>query len=111
VGSSTRNNLHVLCYQHHQEMRAKVRSEPTEPLVHVCPEPGCTIRYESSGGYFVDPADKEAVEQELLPRVHCPSDERPMYLAKVQVESRSFRLWKCPRCGTTRTNEGKKMGA
>jgi ribosomal protein L37AE/L43A len=117
VGSSTRKNLHVLCYQHHQEMPPKLPSESTEPLLYVCPEPACPIRYESSRGYFIDIEDKKAVEEEILPRVSCPSDERPMYLAKVHARRRSFRLWKCPECGATRTNEGssdelgKKMGA
>jgi hypothetical protein len=117
VGTGTRQSLHVLCYQHHQEMPPKLRSESTEPLLYVCPEPGCPIRYESSGGYFIDAADKEAIELEILPRVLCPSDGHPMYLAKVQPEIRSFRLWKCPECDESRTNEGssdelgKKMGA
>jgi hypothetical protein len=117
VGTGTGQDLRVLCYQHHQEMPAKARSESTEPLVYVCQAPGCLIRYESSRGYFIDTADKKAVEQEILPRVSCPSDGRPMYLAKVQLEKRSFRLWKCAVCGATRTNEGpseelgKKIGA
>jgi hypothetical protein len=117
VGTGTGQNLHVLCYQHHQEMPPKLRSESTEPLLlYVCPEPGCPIRYESSGGYFIETPNKEAVEREILPRVRCSADERPMYLAKVQAERRSFRLWKCPECGSTRSNEGssgelgKKMG-
>jgi hypothetical protein len=117
VGTGTRQSLHALCYQHHQEMPPKLRSESTEPLLYVCPEPGCPIRYESSGGYFIETPNKQAVEQEILPRVRCSSDERPMYLAKVQAKRRSFRLWKCPKCGSTRTNEGssgalgKKIGA
>jgi hypothetical protein len=106
VRIGTGQNLHVLCYQHHQEMPPKLRSESTEPLLYVCTEPGCPIRYESSGGYFIETANKEAVEQEILPSVRCSSDERPMYLAEVQAERRSFRVWKCPECGSTRTNEG-----
>jgi hypothetical protein len=106
MGTGTGQNLHILCYQHHQEMPAKVRSESTEPLVYVCRVPGCLIRYESSRGYFIDTADKKTVEQEILPRVLCPSDGHPMYLAKVQPEIRSFRLWKCPECDESRTNEG-----
>jgi hypothetical protein len=117
VGSGTRKDLHVLCYQHHREMPPKLRSESTEPLIYVCREPGCRIRYESLTGYFIDAAESRTVEQEIPPRVSCPSDERPMYLAKVLPERRSFRLWKCPKCGATRTNEEssgglkKKMGA
>jgi ribosomal protein L37AE/L43A len=87
-------------------MPPKLPGESAEPLLYVCPQPGCPIRYESSRGYFLETADKEAVEQEILPDVLCPSDERPMYLAKVDAERRSFRLWKCPKCGSTRTNDG-----
>jgi hypothetical protein len=117
TGTCMGQDLHILCYQHHQEMPAKACSESTESLEYVCRTPGCLIRYESSRGYFIDTADKKAVEQEILPRVRCPSDGRPMYLAKVQPEKGSFRLWKCAECGATRTNEessdglGKKMGA
>jgi len=103
-----RKKLDVLCYEHHREMPPKVRSESTEPLLYVCPMPACRIRYESLGGYFIEPVDKEA--QEILPHVLCPSDERPMYLAKVQAEKRSFRLWKCPECGSTRTNQEASSG-
>jgi ribosomal protein L37AE/L43A len=117
VSTRARKGLHALCYQHHQEMLPKLRSESTEPLLYVCREPGCLIRYDSSTGYFLDATDKKAFEQEILPRVKCPSDQRPMYLARVQPERSSFRLWKCPECGASRTNEGyssglgKKMGA
>jgi hypothetical protein len=117
VGTSMGQNLRVLCYQHHQEMPPKPPSGSKEPLVYVCHELGCPIRYSSSVGYFIDAADKEAIEREILPRVLCPSDGHPMYLAKVQPEIRSFRLWKCPECDESRTNEGssdelgKKMGA
>jgi hypothetical protein len=76
-----------------------------EPLVYICRESDCLIRYDTSTGYFIDSADKKALEREILPRVRCSSDERPMYLVKTKGEGSSFRLWKCHECGATRTNE------
>jgi transposase-like protein len=52
-----------------------------------------------------------------VPRVSCPGDEHPMYLAEVQPEKKKFSLWKCPECNASRTNKefllglGKKIGA
>jgi hypothetical protein len=98
-------------------MLPKLRGESTEALLYVCLEPDCLIRYDSSAGYFIGTANQKALEQEILPRVNCRSDERPMYLAEVQAKIRSFRLWKCPECGASCTNEeflsglGKKTGA
>jgi hypothetical protein len=117
LGSSGRKDLQVLCYQHHRKMLPKLRSESTEPLLYICRETDCLVRYDCLTGYFVDTADKKALELEILPRVRCTSDERPMYLVKSEGERRSFRLWKCPECGATRKNEefsrglGKKAGA
>jgi hypothetical protein len=117
MGSSTGEDLHVLCHQHHQKMLPRFSSESTKSLLHVCQEQECSIRYDSLTGYFIDTTDKRALEREILPRVRCSSDERPMYLAEVHPERKSSRLWKCPECGSTRTNEefrsalGKQMGA
>lgn len=119
MGTAMQGDLRVLCYQHHQEMLPRLRSESTEPLVYVCREPGCLIRYDSSKGYFsdIDVLDKDTLEREIQPRVRCASDERPMYLAQTLSEIKNFRLWKCPECGSCRTNENsstwlqKEMGA
>lgn len=117
MGTGTGGDLHVLCYQHHGEMPLKVSSESTDLPVYVCGEPDCPIRFDRSRGYFLDTTDKIILAEEILPRVMCASDGRPMYLAEVQAERRSFRLWKCPECGASRTDEetsnglGKKMGA
>jgi hypothetical protein len=92
-------------------------SEPREALLYACREPGCLIRYDSSHGYFVDTQDTITIEREMTPRVSCPNDGQLMYLARVLPERRSFRLWKCPECNNSLTNEdssqglGKKMGA
>ena len=117
LGTRTTKDLRVLCYQHHTEMLLKLPSGPDEKLLYVCKEPGCLNRYNSSDGYFVDTGDAKTIQEELTPRVRCPNDEHPMYLAEVRPERRSFRLWKCPECNASRTNEesspgqGKKRGA
>jgi hypothetical protein len=99
-------------------MLLKPLKEPAEELVYVCKEPGCLICYKSgSDGYFIDTEDAKTIQEELTPRVSCPNDDHLMYLAEVRPERRSFRLWKCPECNASRTNEqssrgrGKEMGA
>ncbi len=117
LGTSTRKDLRLLCYQHHIEMLLEFGGELLEALLYACREPGCLIRYDSSHGYFIDTKDAKTIEQEMAPRFSCPGDEHPMYLAEVRPERRSFRLWKCPECNASRTNEeslhgfGKKVEA
>ena len=116
-GTSTRRDLRVLCYQHHIEMLLEIDGELLDAVMYACREPGCLVRYDSSHGYFIDTKDAKTIKREMVPRVSCHSDEHPMYLAEVRPERRSFRLWKCPECNASRTNEesspglGKKMGA
>jgi hypothetical protein len=117
LGTSTVKRLHLLCYQHHTEMLLRRLSEPAEGLLYACREPGCLVRYDTSAGYFIDTKDAKTIEDEMTPRVRCPDDGQLMYLAEVMPHRRSFRLWKCPECNRSRTNEetsgglGKKMGA
>jgi hypothetical protein len=117
LGTSTRKDLHVLCYQHHVEMLVRLLSNPAERPLYTCREPSCLVRYDSSDGYFVDTRDAKACEEERAPGVICPNDGQPMYLAEVMPEGSSFRLWKCPECKLSRGNEeslgglGKNMGA
>ena len=117
LGTGTRKDLHVLCYQHHKEMLQSLVSEPAEGVLYSCQEPGCLIRYDAARGYFLDTEDLKTIELEIMPRVNCRSDGQPMYLAHVNPEKSSFRLWKCPACDQSRNNEetsdglGKKMGA
>ena len=117
MGTTTRKDLHVLCYEHHTEMLLKSRGDSPEGLLYACREAGCLIRYDSSRGYFIDAEDASTVEREITPHVSCPDDGHPMYLAKVAAETPNFRLWKCPECTTSRTNGessyglGKKVGA
>jgi hypothetical protein len=103
-GTSTRKDLHVLCYEHHTEMLLECRSEPAETFLYACREPGCFVHYYSSQGYFIEPQDGDRSEPEIKPDVHCPKDGRLMYLAEVRPEKKSFRLWKCPECDAICTN-------
>ena len=117
LGTSTGKDLRVLCYQHHTEMLLRPLGDPAEGMVYTCQESGCLIRYDISHGYFLDTKDARTVELEIIPRVICSNDAQRMHLAEVMPERRSFRLWKCPECNGSRTNEetsgglGKKMGA
>jgi len=117
-GTSTRKDLHVLCYQHHTEMLARLLSESAEGMPYACQEPGCLIRYDILNGYFLDTNDAKTIELEIIPRVNCSNDGQRLYLAEVMPERRSFRLWKCPECNQSCINNGetsggleKKMGA
>jgi hypothetical protein len=96
-------SLHVLCYEHHTVMKqgqilVKAEGGTEWKLVYACSEPGCMVHYSSNPqGYFVI--------QHQTPRVRCPHDGMPMYLAEVRPESTSFRLWRCPQCDNSRTNQ------
>jgi len=101
---------HVLCYEHHVEMkigraRPELRDESAETPLYACQEPGCLVHYASSRGYFIVAAGANATEREMEPRVRCPKDGQFMYLAKVEPAKRSFRLWKCPECAASHTNQ------
>ena len=117
LGTSTGKHFHVLCFQHHREMLAKLLSESAQGVLYSCREPSCLVRYDSSRGYFIDGNAIETVEREITPRVTCSVDGHLMYLVEVMPEKKSFRLWKCPECNETRSNEEtsggleKKIGA
>jgi len=98
-------NLQPLCYEHHVLMRPvriliKGEMYPAPTLAYTCPEPSCLIHYSSPSGYFMTP----------MPDVTCPRDSLPMYLAEVKPQNRSFRLWRCPQCDATHTNEESLQG-
>src|SRR5438132_1123912 len=98
-------------------MLAKLPTESAERALYVCREADCPVRYDSSQGYFIDTNVVETIEREITPRVTCPTDGQLMYLAEVKPERKSFRLWKCPECNNTLSNEEasggleKKIGA
>src|SRR5260370_23914643 len=91
LGTSTRKDLHVLCYQHHTEMLLRLLSEPAEELVYACHEPGCLVRYDSSHGYFLYTEDATTIEQQTAPQLTCSKDGQLIYLAEVYPERRRFR--------------------
>jgi hypothetical protein len=66
--------------------------------------PDCGVQYAPSTGYFIAPNSGHA-ESHMTRRVMCPRDGQPMYLTDTNPEKRAFRLWRCPQCDSTRTNE------
>src|SRR5260370_7234221 len=98
LGTSTRKDLHVLCYQHHAEMVLRLPSEPAAGLVYACQEPGCLVRYSSAHGYFLDTKDAKTIEQETIPHLSCSNDGQPMYLPDFMPETRTFLPSTCPKC-------------
>ena len=105
----TRENLHVLCYEHHTEMKLsrillKIEKKSRQTDAYVCEVPGCVVRYNSPRGYFITTQDGTSLESEIIPRVNCPKDSRLMYLAAIRPEQRSYRLWRCPECHLSHTN-------
>jgi hypothetical protein len=106
----TRENLHVLCYEHHTQMRfsrtlLKIGKKSRQTPAYVCDVPGCVARYNRSRGYFITAQDGSQMEGETAPRVSCPHDGQLMYLAEVRPQQRNYRLWRCPECNLSRTNE------
>ena len=96
-------------YEHHIEMKLtrvllKLRSRPAETLVYACPEPGCLVHYQNVRGYFIL-LPETTIERDMVPGVRCPKDGQLMYLAEVSPERKGFRLWKCPRCNSSRSNQ------
>jgi hypothetical protein len=107
--AQTRKEFYPLCYEHHHEMmpdqfHLQNTSDPRPTTAYACREPGCLVRYESFGGYFIARGGNE-IEEEATPSVTCAHDGRSMYLAEVQPHNTSYRLWKCPQCEASRTNE------
>jgi hypothetical protein len=105
-----RKDLHVLCYEHHIEMKLtrallKLRRKPAETLVYACLEPGCLVHYQNLRGYFIVLPEANTIERDMMPGVRCSKDGQFMYLAEVRPERKSFRQWKCPKCNTSRGNQ------
>jgi hypothetical protein len=82
----------------------QTRNEPAQTLVYACPEPACFVRYNSSIGYFMVADNGNGIDRDMMPEVWCSRDGLPMYLAEVLQAQRSFRLWRCPRCNSSRRN-------
>jgi hypothetical protein len=94
---SPANSFTRFATKHHIEMRLTevlitAESPPTQTPAYACP------------GYFIA-AKHGQVERDMVPRVTCPHDGQRMYLSEINPERREFRLWRCPQCDSTRTNE------
>ena len=102
--------LRVLCYEHHSEMRLsrillKVGEKSWQITAYVCEESACLVRYNYWRGYFITSQDGSPIEGKTVPRINCPQDGHLMYLTEVRPEQMNYRLWRCPECDMTRTNE------
>lgn len=96
----TAKPLHALCHEHHIKMRMNGATDAE----YACPQPDCVVRYTPAQGYFIA-AKHGPFELDILPRRRCPRDGQPLYLAEVDPAKRGFRLWRCPQCDASRTNE------
>jgi hypothetical protein len=83
----------------------KIEERSSQIPAYVCEEPGCFVRYNGSRGYFITTPDGSQMEGEIIPRVSCPQDRQLMYLAEIRPKQRSYRLWRCPECDMSRTNQ------
>jgi hypothetical protein len=106
----------ILCYEHHIEMRLtqtflKGEGKGALSIEYECTEPDCLVHYNGQRGYFTLGHDGSTKHPDLVPGVRCANDGMPMYLAEVNPQKRSFRLWRCPRCDGSRTNEQGLVGA
>jgi len=98
------SKIHPLCYEHHREMTLPdVATNNEDGLVYACQEPLCLVHYNNVEGYFLNTQDLSRIEESPAPpHQYCSDDSYPMYLAEVQPEHPSFRLWRCPKCGLHR---------
>jgi hypothetical protein len=108
--------LRALCHEHHVEMRLNQRilnskGDVKHIIAYACTEPDCLVHYNIYRGYFMLSQDRNANEVDMVPRVRCPDDGTPMYLAEIDREKRDFRLWKCPQCDGRRTNDEGLIGS
>jgi hypothetical protein len=102
--------IHPLCYDHHIEMRftlvlLKTEKELTQIIAYVCPVAGCPVHYNTSYGYFIPMQNENEIERDMTPRVACSQDGVRMFLAEVRPTHRSFRLWRCPHCDASHSNQ------
>ena len=107
--------LRALCHEHHVEMRlnqslVNSAGKAKQTLAYACTEPGCLVHYNIFRGYFMLLQDGNMNQMGRVPRVRCPHDGTPMYLAEINLEKRDFRLWRCPQCDGRRTNEEGLIG-
>lgn len=106
--------LRALCHEHHVEMRlnkgfSNGEARATQALTYACTAPACLVHYDISRGYFQS-QNGSGNEWNQMPKVNCFLDGTPMYLAEIDREKRAFRLWRCPQCGASITNEEGLVG-
>ncbi len=107
--------LRALCHEHHAEMRLNQsllnsEGDHIQKLAYACTQPDCLVHYSIYRGYFILSKNGNTNELDMVPRVRCPHDGTPMYLAEIDLEKRGFRLWICPQCDGRRTNEEGLIG-
>ncbi len=107
--------LRAFCYEHHVEMRlaqnlSDTTDATTQALPYACTEPDCLVHYNIFRGYFVPGQKGNTNELDMVPNVRCLHDGTPMYLAELNPDKTSFRLWICPRCDRRHTNEQGLIG-
>ena len=108
--------LRAFCHEHHVEMRLNQNAlnskgdNPTQTLAYACTEPDCFVHFNTYRGYFILSQNGITNEPDTVPRVRCPHDGTPMYLAEIDLRIRAFRLWICPQCDRRRTNEEGLVG-
>jgi hypothetical protein len=108
-------DLRMLCYDHLLEMgvnRSFVNSagDGTQATTHGCTEADCLVHYNTSRGYFTLKQNGNKDEMDMAPKLRCFLDGAPMYLAEISPAKRDYRLWTCPQCGASRTNEEGLIG-
>lgn len=109
--------LQALCHEHHVKMKPREIHlegwrEPPQISGYACTEPTCQVHYNRARGYFIPNFSGTAndIDVLMLPRVRCPKDGTPMYLAEINPAIRGFRLWICPECDAKHTNEEDLVG-
>jgi len=106
------SKIHPLCYEHHSQMTLPDVATNEDGLVFACPESFCFVHYNRLEGYFLNTRDPSQIEQSPSPpHQYCSNDSYPMYLAEVQPEHPSFRLWRCPKCGLHRAGGELELAA
>ena len=83
----------------------KVGEKSWQITAYVCEESACLVRYNYWRGYFITSQDGSPIEGKTVPHINCPQDGHLMYLTEVRPEQMNYRLWRCPECDMTRTNE------
>lgn len=93
-----------LCFEHHSEMKPCKSDSNGDGTTYACRVSDCFVHYSRSDGYFLNTENQQLLIDQCPapPHQYCSSDRYPMYLAEVQPEHPSFRLWRCPKCGLNR---------